>query len=186
MKIKEKINDYLLKQNYTKEDIAFMDTSSVYLAEEIALYAHRNQKRLNGNAYVNHPFNVLNLYRSFTGIRENDYFCVDIDLLVGDCYIPYHGVQEVCVLHDVLEDTEVTIEEIEEIYNDLDLGHYFNLYVKTPLLIITHDKKEDYETYINKVLADPVASIVKFMDLANNMNPIELNEIGDFEVDKIF
>ena len=148
----------------------------MYVAHQIAVYAHRNQKRLNGDNYFLHPYNVMQLYRNFTGIVENDYFCIDMDLLVGDCNIPYDGVQEVCLLHDVLEDTEVTIDEIEEVFETLNLGSYFRLYIKQPLLLVTHDKSESYEVYIAKLIRNPVASIVKFMDMADNMNPSGLNQ----------
>lgn len=104
MTLKEKINEYLFQLNFSEEDIAQLDASSVYVAQQIALYAHRNQSRLNGDNYYVHPYNVLSLYRKFTGITD-DYFCVDLDLLVWECGIPYDGVQEVCLLHDVLEDT---------------------------------------------------------------------------------
>lgn len=184
MTLKEKINDYLLQLNFSEDDIAQLDASSVYVAQQIALYAHRNQSRLNGDNYYVHPYNVLSLYRKFTGITD-DYFCVDLDLLVWECGIPYDGVQEVCLLHDVLEDTDVTLEQIESVFVQLSLDKYFNMYIKEPLLLVTHDKKEDYPTYIAKLLANPVASIVKFMDMADNMNTTGLVQLGDFELARI-
>lgn len=184
MKIKEKINEYLRQEGYTEEEMDFLDSASVYVAHQIAVYAHRNQKRLNGDNYFTHPYNVLQLYRKMVGIVEDDYFCMDKDLLI-ECNIPYDGVQETCLLHDVLEDTDVTIEEIEEVFEGLSLGNYFRLYIKTPLLLITHDKKEDYSTYISKLLVNPVASIVKFADMTDNMNLIGLTTFGDFERDRV-
>jgi (p)ppGpp synthase/HD superfamily hydrolase len=184
MKIKERINDYLRKEGYTEEEINFLDSASVYVAHQISVYAHRDQKRLNGDNYFTHPYNVMQLYRNIVGIIENDYFCMDKDLL-EDCGVPYDGVQETCLLHDVLEDTDVTIEEIEEVFEELSLGNYFRLYIKTPLLLITHDKKEDYNTYISKLIVNPVAALVKFMDMSDNMNPSGLTCFGDFEKDRL-
>lgn len=185
MKIKEKINQYLKSEGYTDEEINFLDSASVYVAHQISVYAHRNQKRLNGDNYFNHPYNVMQWYRNMVGIVENDYFCMSKDLL-EECRIPYEGVQETCLLHDVLEDTDVTIEEIEEVFEDLSLGNYFRLYIKTPLLLITHDKSEDYNTYIAKLVVNPVAAIAKFMDMADNMNPSGLTSMGEFEIKRIF
>ncbi len=184
MKIKDRINEYLKEQNYTDEEIAFLDSSSVYVAEQIATYAHRNQKRINGDYYFLHPHNVLTLYRNFVGIIENDPFCIDVDFLI-ECGIPYSGVQEVCLLHDVLEDTEVSIDEIEEVFRDLSLEDYFNTYIKAPLLLVTHDKNEDYATYVGKLLCNPVASIVKFMDMADNSNFTGLTELGEYEIERL-
>lgn len=81
--------------------------------------------------------------------------------------------------------TDVTLEQIESVFAQLSLDKYFNMYIKEPLLLITHDKKEDYPTYIAKLLASPVASIVKFMDMADNMNTTGLVQLGDFELARI-
>lgn len=186
MKLREKVHEYLLSIGYKQEDLSAFDSSSVYIAQEIAIYAHRGQKRVNGEDYVVHPFGVLQNYRDFVGIVDGDYFCLDEDLLVGECGIPYRGVQEVCLLHDVLEDTSVTIDEIEEFYDQMGLGSFFKLYVKNPLLLITHDDEDDYAVYIGRLMADVTASIVKFMDFANNMNPITLKEFGEKEVKRIY
>ena len=186
MKLQQKVHEYLLSLGYKQEDLNAFDSSSVYIAEEIALYAHRGQKRANGEDYVVHPYGVLQNYRDFVGIVDGEYFCLDEDLLVGECGIPYSGVQEVCLLHDVLEDTDVTIDEIEEFYKDMGLGAFFNLYIKNPLLLITHDEKDDYFVYIGKIMADPTASIVKFMDFANNMNPLTLDTFEEKEIKRIY
>lgn len=185
MELLDKIHEFLLTQGYTQKQIDYMDTTSVYIAMEIAIYAHRNQTRENGSSYVSHPYSVMDKYRDFVGIVENDYFCVNIDVLVGQCNIPYDGVQEVCLLHDVLEDTPITIEDIESIYTFLGLERYFKLYIKNPLILITHDKDEDYLVYINGLLINPTASLVKFMDLSDNLNPSTLNELNELEYDRL-
>ena len=184
MKIKQRIDNYLKNQNYTEKDIELLNSSSVYLAWQISAFAHNGQKRVNGNDYFTHPCNVLQGYRNFVGITNNG-SGVDIDLLVGEFGIPYHGVQEVCLLHDVLEDTSVTLEEIEEVFEEFDLDYYFESYIKTPLLLVTHDKSEDYAIYIAKLINNPVASIVKFMDLVDNMNASTLTTFGDKELSRI-
>ena len=185
MKLLNKIHEFLQDVvGCGKEEIDAYDSSSVYIAEEIALYAHRNQKRLNGETYFSHPQRVLQKYRNFVGITEHDYFGVDVDLL-AECNLPYDGVQEVCLLHDVAEDTEITVEEIEEVYADLSLNDYFNRYVKQPLLLITHRPEDDYNDYITKLLPHPVASMVKFMDMADNMDFTTLNAFGEKEAERL-
>lgn len=185
MELLDKIHNYLKEIGCDEKQVNYFDSSSVYIAMEIALFAHRDQTRTNGEKYFAHPNRVLQMYRNFVGIVENDYFCVNIDLLVGQCDIPYDGVQEVCLLHDVIEDTPITISQIEEIYNLLGLERYFRLYIKQALLLITHNKKEDYLTYISKLLINPIASLVKFMDLSDNLNPSTLNELNELEYDRL-
>lgn len=184
MTIKEKINEFLKKLNYTDEEITALDSSSVYIAQQIAAYAHRKQKRLNGENYFTHPYCVMQLYRNLVGIVENDYFCMDKDLLES-CDIPYNGVQETCLLHDVLEDTDVSENEIEEVFDKLSLGEYYRSYIKTPLFLITHDKTEDYTTYISKLIDNQTASLVKFLDMSDNINPSSLIKFSDFETKRI-
>ena len=184
MKLLERVHEFMKKIGFSDQDIESYDSSSVYLAEEIALYAHHGQRRVNGAGYFSHPLNVLNNYRKLVGIVENDYFCLDVDLLYA-CEIPYDGVQEVCLLHDVVEDADITIDEIREAFDDLGLGSYFDARIKTALTLLTHDSSQDYHDYITNVLTDPVASMVKFMDMSDNMNPSTLDKLGDKEVERI-
>ena len=185
MKTLEKIHTYLKSLGFSQEEIKNLDSASVYIAKEIAIYAHRNQTRLNGEPYVTHPFGVLDHYRKFVNIIEDDYFCIDVDLL-AECQIPFDGVQECCLLHDVLEDTEVTLAQIQEVYEDLSLKSHFEHYVKPALILLTHDKSQDYATYICNMIHNPIACMVKFMDMADNLNPATLDTIGKNEVERIY
>lgn len=184
MKLSQKVYEYFLSIGAKPEDVQAYNSSSVYVAQAIAIYAHRNQKRLNGVPYVDHPFDVLEKYRALVGITPNDPFCMDSDLL-AECRLPYEGVQEVCMLHDVLEDTEVTLAEIEEYYDEVGLKSHFETWIKTPLLLVTHDKSESYEVYIERMLPNAAACMVKFADLASNINFLGLDVLGEKELDRL-
>ncbi len=182
MKALEKIHKYLREDlEISEEDIRNMDSSSVYLAQEIAIYAHRNQYRENGEKYLTHPLNCLDLYRHFVGIIPDDPFCIDTDLMAKHG-IPFEGVQEVCVLHDILEDTEITMEEIAEIYSEFGLQTYFELYIIKPLELITHDKNMPYSDYIDIVNKNPISAIVKMMDMVDNLNVLGLCDLDDKKI----
>ncbi len=174
----KKIHEYLLGTGVKKERIEKADTSSVYLAMEIMEYAHRNQKRENGEDYANHPARVLDNYRNLVGIDPDDYFCMD-DELMHKHRVPYEGVQEVCLLHDVVEDTEFTINDIKEIYSECGFGSFFKIYIKDALKRITHDKSVPYLDYIKICLENPISAIVKMMDLQDNLRVIDLVDLND-------
>ncbi len=173
----KKIHEYLVGQGAEEDDLLKSDTSSVYLAMGIAEYAHRNQTRENGEEYANHPYRVLEGYRRLVGIKPNDYDCVDEDLLTM-YQIPYWGVQEVCLLHDVVEDTELTIDDLREIYVECGFEKYFDIYIKHPLQCITHDKSVSYDEYIKICLTNPISALVKMLDLQDNLYVVDLVDLS--------
>lgn len=77
---------------------------------------------------------------------------------------------DVCValLHDTLEDTELTFEQIDD---------QFGLSIAMAVLMLTHNKnKETYMDYIQRLAPHAVARQVKLCDLADNMTHCQLNE----------
>lgn len=167
------IHEYLIGLGATDEQLIQSDTSSVYLAMEIMKYAHRGQKRENGEEYANHPARVLEGYRRLVGIKPNDFFCINEDLMFL-CGVPYDGVQEVCLLHDVVEDTDFTIDDVRDIYIECGFEKYFDIYIKNALKCVTHDKSIDYEKYIEICLTNPISALVKMIDLQDNLYVLDL------------
>ena len=156
-------------------------SSTVVIAMNIAFYAHRDASRVNGEAYITHPKGIADHFSYLSQIDADD--CDEENLAkVG---LHYQGVLEVCWLHDVIEDTPYTIEDIEDVFEDRGLKDYFNTFIKRPLELITHDKSEAYPIYIEKVYKNLTASIVKFLDLCNNSNPLTLDHLGDKELKRI-
>ena len=172
----EEIHTYLISKGEDIEDLHEKDHSLIDLCKEIIEYAHRNQKRANGEGYKNHPLRCYRNYNNLIGVYQN--YQIDKDLL-KEHGIPYHGVQEVSLLHDVIEDTDFTLNDLEDIFSECGFKEYFNLYIKEPLSIITHDDNVDYETYINIVMTNPIASICKMMDLQDNTFVLDLNIFGE-------
>lgn len=82
---------------------------------------------------------------------------------------PYHLAEQmddeittcVALLHDVVEDTEVTVG---------DLSAEFPPEVTEPLRLLTHDPAVPYLDYISKLAENPVALTVKLADLTHNMD----------------
>lgn len=181
----KEIHNYLLNQGWNENDLKMSEESSVGLAMEICEYAHREQKRENGERYSNHPIRVLENYRNLVGIRPNDFFCID-DELMQKYKIPFKGVQEVCLLHDVVEDTELTLNDIYEMYTECGFKSYYKMYIENALKRITHDKNVPYLDYIKVCLENPISAMVKMMDLQDNLRVIDLVELNQSNFDRSY
>lgn len=80
---------------------------------------------------------------------------------------PFHLAEQmedevaVCtaLLHDVVEDTSITFEDLEK---------DFPKEVIDALRLLTHDSQTDYFDYVRKIRTNPVAKAVKLADLAHN------------------
>lgn len=80
--------------------------------------------------------------------------------------------QIVAVLHDVVEDTDVTLELLREIG--------FCDRIVTALDLLTRRPGETYEDYIHRLGDDPLAREVKFADIGDNLaNNRELPHTSD-------
>lgn len=105
-------------------------------AMQIAYEAHAGQVDKCGTPYVFHPYHLAE----------------QMDDEVTTC---------VALLHDVVEDTEVTVG---------DLSAEFPPEVTEPLRLLTHDPAVPYLDYISKPAENPVALVVKLADLTHNMD----------------
>ena len=63
------------------------------------------------------------------------------------------------LLHDVVEDTDVTLEQ---------LAMEFPSEVVEAIRFLTHDDETDYFDYVRAIRGNPVAMKVKFADIAHN------------------
>lgn len=80
---------------------------------------------------------------------------------------PYHLAEQmtdeisctVALLHDVVEDTEVTLEDLER---------EFPPEVVAAVALLTHDKGVDYFDYVREIKKNSIARKVKLADLNHN------------------
>ena len=146
----------------------------------IAFYAHKNQKRRNNESYINHPLNLFNKYKNLLNINKyiNELSKEEIEIL-NKSNIPYKGIEELTLLHDVIEDFSITSLDLFNIFKINNLDDYFIKIIKDPLLLLTHNKKEDYSIYINKVLTNKEASLAKLLDMYDNLNLLSVGIVND-------
>ena len=88
---------------------------------------------------------------------------------------PYHLAEQmddeisctVALLHDVVEDTDLTFTDLEQI---------FPAQVLEIVRLLTHDENIDYFDYIREIKKNPIATKVKLEDLKHNSD--ESRSIG--------
>jgi (p)ppGpp synthase/HD superfamily hydrolase len=125
-------------------------------AIQIAAAAHEGQRDKGGREYILHPLRVM--------FRVNDSPYITDPETRTDAMI-------VSVLHDVLEDTAVTEQDL----SDAGFDHVVMSALKALTRIEDRNispRKEIYLTeFIPRIAKDPLARIVKLADLADNMDP---------------
>ena len=97
---------------------------------------------------------------------------------------PYHLAEQmtdevsVCValLHDVAEDTDLTLEDLEQ---------EFPQEVTDALRLLTHKPGTDYFDYVRAIKTNPVAVKVKLADLAHNSDETRFAGCKDIPAEQI-
>lgn len=103
-------------------------------AMQIAYDAHHGQTDKAGVPYVFHPMHLAEA-------MEDEICCC------------------AALLHDVVEDTAVTLE---------DLAAVFPPEVVEAVALLTHEEGTDYFDYVHRIRSNPIALKVKLADLAHN------------------
>ena len=112
-------------------------------ALKLCFEAHKKQTDKNGIPYVFHPFHLAEQMED------------ELSVIVA-------------LLHDVVEDTDYTLEDLEA------MG--FPKEALEAIALLTHDPKVAYETYLIPIKANPLARRVKLADLRHNSDRSRLRE----------
>lgn len=122
-----------------------MDLLSAAIA--FATEKHLSQSDLGGEPYILHPLRVMN--------------DVWIKLGMSSPHVRYTAATA-AVLHDVVEDSDATHEQIAKLFG-----------VTTSLLVerLTRRPGEGYLTYIQRVNNNEIAKRIKRSDLIDNLDP---------------
>ena len=121
-------------------------TTLTKLAMQVAFDAHKEQKDKAGLPYIFHPFHLAEQ------MTDEVTVCT-------------------ALLHDVVEDTDMTFERLSE------LG--FITPILDALKLLTHDKSVPYMDYIRKIAENPVARAVKLADLLHNSDLSRLDTVDE-------
>ena len=112
----------------------------------IACNAHKGQKDKAGAPYILHPLTVA-------------------------LHVKGRARKTVALLHDVVEDTDITIDYL--------VKSGFSDDVVRAVAAITKSGAETYDEYLYRVRANSIARDVKLADLHHNCNLTRLKEVTD-------
>ena len=127
------------------------EQSMFELALSIAKKAHEGQYDKAGVVYINHPLFVASL-------------------------VDTQEEKAVALLHDVLEDSPYTAEEL--ILAGLPET------VVTAVQVLTKKKGQDYQQYLELVKSNPIARCVKLADLKHNSDLSRLATITEKDLER--
>ena len=114
----------------------------------IAYEAHKNQVDKSGVPYIYHPSHVAEQMDT-----ENE--CI------------------IALLHDVVEDTNVTFKQLEEVFSKeiIDI-----------LKLLTREENIEYDEYIKRIKNNSIACKVKIADLTHNLDKTRLDFVTEVDV----
>src|SRR5688572_15777823 len=123
-----------------------MNTNLVEKAIGIAVTAHRGQTDKADAPYILHPLRLM-------------------------CRMESDTARIVAVLHDVIEDTTVTAEDLRR--------EGFPDEVLDALACVTKREGEEYADFVRRAATNPVARRVKLADLEDNMDARRLTVVTE-------
>ena len=121
-------------------------------AMKLSFEAHKDQVDKSGLPYIFHPFHLAEQMKSEETVI-------------------------VALLHDVVEDTEYTLQDIA--------GMGFSQQVLDALAMMTHDKAVPYMDYVERLKENPIAKTVKLADLRHNSNLSRLDTVDKKALSRI-
>lgn len=114
-------------------------------AMQIAYRAHHGQHDKGGVPYIFHPIHLAEQ-------MQDEY---------STC---------VALLHDVVEDTDVTMEELRAV---------FPAEVTDAVALMTHREDEPYLEYVRRAATNPITKAVKLADIRHNSDSSRLPDAGE-------
>ena len=121
------------------------------IALELAVEKHKNQTDKAGNPYILHPLHVMENVNSKEG-------------------------KIVAILHDIIEDTDVT--------EDYLLKIRLSKRIVDAVVALTRSEDIDYQEYIKNLSSNPLAKEVKLADLEHNMDLKRLPTLEEKDLDR--
>ena len=123
-------------------------------AFDVALDAHKDQRRKSGEPYIYHPIEVAKIVANEIGLGATSIACA--------------------LLHDVIEDSEYTYEDIRKLFGDKIAGIVNGL---TKISVMNHQnisiQSENYRKLLLTLSEDFRVILIKIADRLHNMRTLQ-------------
>ena len=126
--------------------------STLQRAIEIAVEAHHGQKDKNGMPYILHPLRLMFQMKS------------DSEKMAA-------------VLHDVVEDSDWTLEQLK--------SEGFNGDVIEAVNLLTRDDNDSYDEFVQKIASSPISKAVKIADITDNLDLSRISRMTGKDVARV-
>ena len=126
-------------------------TPMIIKAIRIMFDAHKEQTDKSGVPYVFHPFHLAEQMQD-------------------------EKTTIAALLHDTIEDTDITAEYL--------LAQGFDKDIVAAVVLLTHNDDESYLDYVRRVKADPIARAVKLADLKHNSDLSRLEKVTPKDIER--
>lgn len=113
---------------------------------QFALEVHAGQRDRYGRPYILHPLHLM-------GQMDTE-----VEMMAA-------------VLHDVIEDSDVTLDDLRRLGLPEEVIQVVSL--------LTHDEADSYEAYVHKLKPNRIARKVKLADLAHNMDIRRMDRVTE-------
>ena len=123
-------------------------TPMTKIALKLCFEAHKDQTDKSGMPYVFHPFHLAE--------QMTD-----------------EQTTVVALLHDVVEDTDLTIDDLKR--------EGFSETVIAAIELMTHDPSVPYMEYVSRIKTNPIAKAVKLADLRHNSDMSRFDRITPYD-----
>jgi GTP diphosphokinase / guanosine-3',5'-bis(diphosphate) 3'-diphosphatase len=135
-----------------KSPLEDLDKSNIRKAFELAVQAHREQRRKSGEPYILHPIEVARICVEEIGLGATAAICA--------------------LLHDVVEDTSVTLQQIEDEFGAKIAMIVDGLTKLDGLYNLETAQAENYRKVLSTLVEDVRVILIKMADRLHNLRTI--------------
>jgi GTP pyrophosphokinase len=130
------------------------DKKNIQKAYDLILSAHKFQRRKSGEPYVFHPIEVARICFEEIGLGPTAVIAA--------------------LLHDIVEDTEITLEEIKEIFGEKISKIVDGLTKLDGTYNVENQQAENFKKVLSSLVYDVRVALIKMADRLHNLRTIDV------------